>query len=553
MAHTKQVLDRWGNPVRRAELAKHEEPSMIGGVRSPLTGYPGDGLNPERLASILREADAGDPIRYLELAETIEERDLHYLGVLGTRRRSVSQLDITVEPSDDSDLAEQIAERVRTWLKRDELTEELFDILDALGKGYSFTHIRWDTSEGQFEPAALEYCDPRWFRFDRRDLKTPRMLNPQTGEEEILPPFQYIYAPMKAKSGLPLRSGLARVALWAWLFKAFTQRDWAIFTQTYGQPLRIGKYGPGTSEEDRKTLFRAVANIAGDCAAIIPESMMIEFQEAKSIGASTDHYERRSDWLDKQTSKLVLGQTSTTDAETGGLGSGKEHRQVQEDIERADAKQLGAIINRDLIRPWVQLEYGVDAPAPRLKVGRPEEEDLASFSKALSPLVARGLRVKQSEVRAKFGLSDPGETDDVIGGKSEKTPQTSPKAAPAPTETGPAAPQSEIEGRLNVHLGVLGGVGAERAAEASEGRSAPISPEAGLAARLETDGRKAMASMLARIEAMLRASSSLEEFRETLLAGYGDLDASELHQALALADLAAHSGGRAMVEGEADG
>jgi len=553
MANSKQVLDRWGNPVRRAELAKHEEPSMIGGVRSPLTGYPGDGLNPERLASILREADAGDPIRYLELAETIEERDLHYLGVLGTRRRSVSQLDITVEPSDDSELAEQIAERVRTWLKRDELTDELFDILDALGKGYSFTHIRWDTSEGQYEPAALEYCDPRWFRFDRRDLKTPRMLNPQTGEEEILPPFQYIYAPMKAKSGLPLRSGLARVALWAWLFKAFTQRDWAIFTQTYGQPLRIGKYGPGTSEEDRKTLFRAVANIAGDCAAIIPESMMIEFQEAKSIGASTDHYERRSDWLDKQTSKLVLGQTSTTDAETGGLGSGKEHRQVQEDIERADAKQLGAIINRDLIRPWVQLEYGADAPSPRLRIGRPEEEDLASFSKALSPLVARGLRVKQSEVRAKFGLSDPGDADDVIGGKTEKTPQTPPKAAPAPTETGAAAPQSEIEGRLNVHLGVLGGVGAAQAEEASEGLSAPVSPEAGLAARLETDGRRAMASMLARIEAMLQASGSLEEFRETLLASYGDLDASKLQQALALADLAAHSGGRAMIEVEADG
>ena len=47
------------------------------------------------------------------------------------------------------------------------------------------------------------------------------------------------------------------------MFKAYTQRDWAIFTQTYGQPLRIGKYGPGTSEDDRNKLFKAVANIAG--------------------------------------------------------------------------------------------------------------------------------------------------------------------------------------------------------------------------------------------------------------------------------------------------
>ena len=44
---------------------------------------------------------------------------------------------------------------------------------------------------------------------------------------------------MKAKSGLPLRSGLARIVSWAWMFKAFTQRDWAIFAQTFGQPVRV--------------------------------------------------------------------------------------------------------------------------------------------------------------------------------------------------------------------------------------------------------------------------------------------------------------------------
>lgn len=62
----------------------------LGGVRSPLSGYPGDGLNPVRLANILRAADQGDPVDYLELAETIEERDPHFLGVIGTRKRAVN-------------------------------------------------------------------------------------------------------------------------------------------------------------------------------------------------------------------------------------------------------------------------------------------------------------------------------------------------------------------------------------------------------------------------------------------------------------------------------
>ncbi len=551
MAERFVLTDRWGNTVNRAELKRQDEPAAIGGVRSPLTGYPGDGLNPGRLAAILKEADAGDPVRYLELAETIEERDAHYLGVLGTRRRSVAQLDISVAPGDDTPLGEEIAERVRKWLLRDELTEELFDILDALGKGYSFTQIIWDTSSGQYEPKTLEYCDPRWFRFDRKDLKTPRMLHPETGQEEILPPFRYIYAPMKAKSGLPLRSGLARVALWSWMFKAFTQRDWAIFTQTYGQPLRIGKYGPGTSEEDRKTLFRAVANIAGDCAAIIPESMVIDFVEAKSLGASTDHYERRSDWLDKQTSKLVLGQTATTDAETGGLGSGKEHRQVQEDIERADAKQLAAIINRDLIQPWVQLEYGPAAPAPRLKIGRPEEDNLAAFSQALAPLMAQGLTVKASELRSKFGLSEPGTGDVVVGGKNPDPAKISPQGASAPEETDTVAPQSEFKWWLKQYLAPSGVVVAAQAEEASQSLSAPVSPEAALASRLEEEGRAGMAALVGRIEAMMQAASSLEEFREMLSAGFAGLDAAELQAVIASAMLAGNAGGRALIEEEA--
>jgi phage gp29-like protein len=99
---TAQLLDVYGNPVRKADLKTELSRATIGGVRSPIAGYPADGLNPSRLANILREADGGDAIRYLELAETIEERDAHYLGVLGTRRRAVSQMPFTVEAGDDS-------------------------------------------------------------------------------------------------------------------------------------------------------------------------------------------------------------------------------------------------------------------------------------------------------------------------------------------------------------------------------------------------------------------------------------------------------------------
>lgn len=405
MADPPAILGPDGQPVRREVLtAEIAGPSMLG-MRSPFTAHPVVGLNPRSLATLLREADMGEPMRYFELAEVIEERDGHYVGVLGTRKRSVAQLDITVEAADDDAASVQHAETVREWLTRDELTDELFHILDAVGKGISYTEIIWDTSAGQWWPRRLEWRDPRWFRFSQVDGRTP-LLRDNAGDRP-LPPFKFVQAAIVAKSGLPVRSGLARLATWFWMFKAFLMRDWAIFAQTFGQPVRVGKYPPGATEADKQTLFDAVANIAGDCAAIIPESMLLEFVESQNVGASTDLYEKRADWLDKQMSKAVLGQTATTDAETGGLGSGKEHRQVQEDIERADARALAAILNRDLVQPWIKLEYGEQRAYPKLRIGRPEERNVQLTVESVIKLVPFGLRVEQSVMRDMLGLPDP--------------------------------------------------------------------------------------------------------------------------------------------------
>ena len=125
--------------------------------------------------------------------------------------------------------------------------------------------------------------DPRWFRFDRTDLTTLRKLNDH-GVEEPLDGGRFIFANIQAKSGLALRGGLARVAAWGWMFKAYTQRDWAIFTQTYGQPLRVGKYGAGATEKDRNTLFTAVANIVLSIAFLATVIALVGKPYAAAMG-----------------------------------------------------------------------------------------------------------------------------------------------------------------------------------------------------------------------------------------------------------------------------
>jgi len=523
-----QLVDQWGQPLRREVMTKDVAGPSITGVRSPIAGYPADGMTPTRLAGLLRDAAEGEPLQYFELAELIEERDLHYAGVLGTRRRSVAQIDVSVEAASDDPEDVRRADMVREWLKRDELSEEVFDILDAIGKGVSFTEIIWDCSEGQWWPKRLEWRDPRWFTFDRRTMRQPMLRGGIDGYAvaEPLPAFKFVYCQIKAKSGLPVRAGVARLAAWAWMFKAFTQRDWAIFVQTYGQPVRVGKFHEGATKEDKATLFRAVANIAGDCAAIIPESMQIDFIESKNVTAGSDLYEKRADWLDRQVSKAVLGQTGTTDSKQGGLGDGgnKVHEGVREDIERADCKALAAVLNRDLIRPWCDLEFGPGKKYPRLVIARPDGEDLTALAENLERLVPLGLRIEASEVRDKFGFSEPKAGAEVLA----QAP-----AAPMPgvrqglTKTEPAQPALP-----------------KPALHAAETPAEPAHPAELVAAQMEEPAIAAVTDMVGQIETMLTKASDLGEFRMMLTSAFGEIGEGALAEVLAQGIAAAAAAGR---------
>ena len=68
-------------------------------------------------------------------------------------------------------------------------------------------------------------------------------------------------------------------------------------------------------------------------------------------------FEGMASYFDKQISKVVLGQTGTTDVGQH-VGTANAHEKVREDIEASDAAQLSATLNRDLVRPLVDLNLG---------------------------------------------------------------------------------------------------------------------------------------------------------------------------------------------------
>lgn len=509
-----KLVDQWGQPIDLARLKEEQAAPTVTGVRQVVSGHPAQGLTPVRLARLLRDAEQGDPEAYFELAEEMEEKDLHYRGVISTRKQQVAQLEIAVESASDDRDDLYNADLVREWLRRDELTDEVFDILDAVGKGVSFTEIIWDTAGRQWLPARLEWRDPRWFTFDPDDGRTP-LLRTVAGWEP-LKPYGFIRHVHKSKSGLPIRGGLARPVAWYYLFKNFDVKDWVQFLEVFGQPLRVGKYSPGASEEDKKTLLRAVRNIASDAGAIIPEGMALEFIEAK-ISGNLDLFERFADWCDRQVSKAVLGQTGTTD--TGQyVGTAQAHQEVREDIERADARQLAATLNRDLVRPMIDLNRGPQQAYPRLLIARPDEQDIDKLVGRVAKLVPMGLKVGASTMRDKLGLPDPDPDEETL---------VPPGQMGAPTL--PERPE-------------------QRAAQA-QAVAPPRDAVDDLVDRLEAVAAPAMDGLIDQLRELLdqvaAEAGTLRDVSERLMELYPDLDAGDLARLMAEAMTLAELEGRA--------
>lgn len=418
MAQKSLLLDHRGVPVVTGNLSKEIAAPVLGGVHSVWTETILSGLTPMGMAEILRQASQGYPDRFFALAEEMEERDMHYASVLGTRKRAITGIEPIVISASEDEHDEDIAAAVRDIVEQPMFADDyIADALDALGKGYSVVEIIWDKSGKTWSPSAFEWRDPRKFVIDRIDGRTLRLKEPGNLDGIDLPPFQFSVHQPKLKTGLPIRGGLARLAAWAFLFKSYTLKDWMAFIEVYGMPLRVGKFGRGASLDDKRVLLQAVRDISADAAAIIPKEMELEFIESKG-SAGNAIFSSKAEYLDKQISKGILGQTMSTD-DGASLSQAEVHENVRHDIARADARQMAATVNRDFIRPFVDLNFGPQDRYPTLVFPITEAEDVKTLVDAVERLVPLGLRVSMPEVRERIGFENPEEGVEVL------TPPTS--------------------------------------------------------------------------------------------------------------------------------
>lgn len=407
------ILGPDGQPIQVPLLTGETAAPERYGARALVYYSEASGLTPGRLAEVMRGANMGHAKPYLTLAIDMEERYLHYASQLQTRRLALNGATISV--SAPKGVNPKAVDFVESLIADPMFTDMVGALQDAVGKGYSVVEPAWEYQQGALRPVAYKHRDARYFRYDEVGLEDLCLLE-ETGlpGEKITAPYFVRHEPF-LRAGPPMRRGYARSAAWAFMMQTFALMDWAAFCEIYGVPFRVGKYHTSATDRDKATLLRAVRSIANDAAAIIPESTVIEFQEANGNRGEAV-FGNFIDYLDRKVSLIILGQTMTSEvsAHGGSLAQAKVQENVRSDITRADLRQTAATVNRDLIRPAVAMNFGPQDVYPLVEMELAENEDLVALGTFLEKAVAQGLKVSQKFVRKKASIPEPEEDEELL-------------------------------------------------------------------------------------------------------------------------------------------
>lgn len=414
------LVDQFGHPIprpARKHLVVEEAAPTLTGVRSIWSEPVASGLTPSRLARLLRDSiePGADLSDFLTLAEEMEEREPQYRMALSQRKLGIRNIDPVVEAASEDDADKEIAAEIRNLVDTTQFRNVVMHLADAIAKGYAVCEIIWETNGARWWPQAIKQRDPRHFQFDRLTGRKLRLREDGNPDGLELRPAKYVIHIPNLKSGLPVRQGLARVAMWIFMLKSFTLKDWMAFLEVYGMPFRVGKYGPGATEDDKRALLRAVANVAADGGAIVPESMLLEFIETKAGAAGENAFKGMSDYLDEQFAKLIVGQTMTS-SDGSSLAQAQVHDDIRILILRADGDDLAATIQRDIINPVVAFNHGMPANGfPQVTFPVADPEDLKALMDASKTFVDMGGMLAAAPIREKLGWRDPEEGEEILG------------------------------------------------------------------------------------------------------------------------------------------
>ncbi|MCK4342018.1 MAG: DUF935 family protein [Phycisphaerae bacterium] len=388
--------------------------------------YPTIGLTPSRLLAFLQAADAGSPQMQFELFSEMLQKWPRLAAVEATRRLALTGLDwevsqATVEATETtrSDAAERAADFCRASLASLERFREVLDhMANAIGYGIAVAELVW-------EDGRLADLVPVPYSRLSGDPHEPWRLRVLTEDEPSLgvtldeQPNKWIIHKPRALPGRQFDGGLLRASALLYLAQNLSFKDWLIFSQIAGMPVRVAQFEPGTPETDKQKLLKMLETLGTDAVAVFGKNVDLQFVEPARGGARP--YEPLQNYCNTEITILWLGQHLTTDLRASGSRAAAEvHDRVREDLLVDDIADESQSIRRDVLTPLVRAKFGDGVPVPHLRRSLVQSVDTKVLADTLAVAVNQlGLAVPARWVHQALGIPQPQADEPVLAARSK--------------------------------------------------------------------------------------------------------------------------------------
>jgi len=374
--------------------------------------------------------------------EEVRRRDLHLQSVLAQRIGAVLAAPRAIQPGNETPAGMACAELARAAVDALEGWEtDLRQMQGAIYLGLSVHEVLWTldslelpggASRETVRPLRLMQRHPRRFLFNA-DSEL-RLLTPDTMNNGIeVPERTFIVHTPLAEYENPYGDGLAGSTYFYSLFKRDALLWWQLFNERFASPT-VKLTHPAQATDSEKNNYKSIIrSMQQQTGVLIPEGILLELLEANRTGTVTS-YKTFLEYVDAAESKLVLGQTLTTQqSDTGSYSLGKVHLLVRGDIIAQDAQALCQTVNL-LLRWIIDLNfapgqrvypvYQIDLDAPEDAAANLNKFDVA-LNKLRLPLSKAQIYAEANLVRPELAPGTP--DDDVL---MPPAPAANPFAAP---------------------------------------------------------------------------------------------------------------------------
>lgn len=191
------------------------------------------------------------------------------------------------------------------------------------------------------------------------------------GQSYLESPFKEWVIGVGDKHNLGLLAKAAPLVIW----KKGALAAWAEYVELFGTPIRVGKTNT-RDEATRSNMESMLKNMGTSAYGVFDTDDIIELVETRQVNAS-DIFDKLIDRCNSELSKLILGQTSTTD-EKSFVGAAGVHERVMHQVNEADEIFIENIFTYQLV-PFLNLH---NLAFNGLKIESAEDDDLTLEEKS---------------------------------------------------------------------------------------------------------------------------------------------------------------------------